>query len=262
MGDPDVSVILATYNRPNALERVLEGYQRQTASNFELIVADDGSAPPTRAVVERFGVRHVRQEDDGFRKSRILNAAFRESRGRILVFSDGDCVPPPDYVGRHRTACGPNTFCVGGYVPLSEAWSRAADPFAGDWLRGHRLRLTLTHLRNRIYIFLRKRHRPKVYGCNLSVDRDAFVAVNGFDENFDGFGKEDSDLRNRLLRHGARPVSLWNRCTVAHLHSSLDATQPSRRGPSRRRARTYYRRPDVPARCANGLVKEGEIARP
>ena len=264
MSEPAASVILATYNQPRALALALEGYARQTASEFEIVVADDGSRPETRALVAAFDARpthHVWQEDEGFRKARILNAAFRRSHGGTLIFSDGDCIPPSDFVEQHLAAAGRNTFCVGGYVPLTPEQSGAmtaeavrAGTFETDLLRGHRFRLATIHIQNMVYALVGKRNRPKVYGCNLSVDRETFVAINGFDENFDGFGKEDSDLRNRLVAISARPVSLWLRCTVFHLHPSLEAHP---RGPerSREKAEAYYRRANVPARCDNGLVK-------
>lgn len=251
------TVIIATYNQPRALSMALDGYARQTTRDFELIVADDGSGPETRAVVERFGVRHVRQEDVGFRKAKALNAAFRESAGRTVIFTDGDCVPPRDFVAVHADACPPDGFCVGGYVPLTREQSLTLDvttDFADGLLAGHRLRLWSVHLQNLLYIALRRPRRPKVYGCNVSVGRDAFVSVNGFDENFDGFGKEDSDLRNRLVASGARPASVWNRCAVFHLHPSIDGRGEGR-SEVKTRAEEYYRRANVPARCANGLVK-------
>jgi glycosyltransferase involved in cell wall biosynthesis len=80
---------------------------------FELVVADDGSGPDTRAIVERFGAAHVRQENTGFRKARIVNEAVRRSRGRTLIFSDGDCVPPAEFVEAHLAAAGPRD-CAGG----------------------------------------------------------------------------------------------------------------------------------------------------
>lgn len=252
---PAVTVIVATYDQPRALERVLAGYARQREKNFELIVADDGSGPETRAIVERAGAVHVWQENTGFRKARIVNEAFRRSRGSTVIFSDGDCVPPADFVGTHLAAAGPNTFCVGGYVPLTPEQSAVFNPdLEKELWTGHLGRLRRVHLQNLFYIACGARRRPKTYGCNLSVDRMTFEAVNGFDENFDGFGKEDSDLRNRLVAYGARPVSLWNRCVVFHLSAEAGVERPGRRE-AKEKAEAYYRRAEVPARCVNGLRK-------
>ena len=110
------------------------------------------------------------------------------------------------------------------------------------------------HLRNRINLFLGKVKSPKVYGCNISVGRDAYFEVNGYDENFDGFGKEDSDLRNRLRRHGTKAVSLWGKAWVYHVDDAIDPKIRRRRIP-RTDPYPYYGRPVVPVRCENGLVK-------
>ena len=110
------------------------------------------------------------------------------------------------------------------------------------------------HWKNVLGIWLGNLRKPKVYGRNISVDRDLFYAVNGFDENFDGFGREDSDLRNRLRRSGARPVSLWGRAWVFHMDDAIDPGVRRRRIP-RGDASAYYGRPDIPVRCVNGLVK-------
>ena len=93
-----VSVILSTYNAPDLLEKAIWGYQRQTFTDFELIVADDGSSPETALLCRRLQrhtqqpIRHVWHEDRGFRKCVILNRHPCRT-GAYLVFSDGDCIP-------------------------------------------------------------------------------------------------------------------------------------------------------------------------
>ena len=84
--------------------------------------------------------------------------------------------------------------------------------------------------------------------------------MNGYDENFDGFGKEDSDLRNRLLKQGGIPVCLWHRVVVFHLDHAIDTKRVRQTNKARVKNRDYYYRKDVPARCENGIVKEGTYA--
>jgi glycosyltransferase involved in cell wall biosynthesis len=264
---PLVSVILATFEQPNALAFALLGYARQSFRDFELVVADDGSGPETKEVVEEarrrgaFPLKHVWQENKGFRRARITNEGARAAEGRILLVSDGDCVPHRDFVKAHAEACAPGAFCAGGYVRLdaerSLALTRenvAAGAYEAACTPAELRRFRWTHWRNRWALLFGHPRKPKVYGCNLSVDRSAFEAVNGFDENFDGFGKEDSDLRNRLRASGARPVSLWGKAWVYHVEDVVDPRCRERRIP-RGDPYPYYGRPDVPFRCANGLVK-------
>ena len=100
----DTSVIVSTYNQPAWLENVLRGYLHQELKDFELLVADDGSGEDTRRLIREFAgrspfpIRHLWHEDQGYRRSVILNAAILASRGEYLIFSDGDCVPRRDFV--------------------------------------------------------------------------------------------------------------------------------------------------------------------
>jgi glycosyltransferase involved in cell wall biosynthesis len=265
---PPTSVIIGIYNQPRALELSLCGYLRQSDADFELLVADDGSDGEVRSLLDRyrplapFPIRHVWQENRGFRRAKITNAAVRESAGSLLLFSDGDCIPHRDFVRVHREARRPGGFAVGGYVRIDLEASRSLTP---DAVRGGEHERFLTpairrahrwrHWSSRFYLLIGRRNRPKAYGANLGVDREAFYAVNGFDENFEGFGKEDSDLRNRLRAWGAPARSVWGRAFVFHLDHGLDPKRPP--GPGRARGpNAYYYRPEVPARCLNGLVKE------
>jgi glycosyltransferase involved in cell wall biosynthesis len=262
-----ISVVLSTFEQPNALRFALAGYARQSFRDFEVVVADDGSGDATRSVIEEargagvFPLRHVRQENRGFRKAKIVNEGVRASSGSLLLFSDGDCIPHGDFVGVHAARGGPGRFCAGGYVRLSAEASLAltaeavrSGAFEAALTGEDRARFRRTHWKSLWGVFWGNPKKPKVYGCNLSVDRRAFEEVNGFDENFDGFGKEDSDLRNRLRRHGTKPVSLWGKAWVYHVDDAADPGVAGRRVP-RKDGSPYYDRPDVPVRCANGLVK-------
>ena len=113
-----ISVIVSTYNRPDALEAVLLSLLEQTDTRYEIIIADDGSAEPTQEVVRRFQataaqarrtrssapqVIHAWHSDDGFRLSAARNLGVHASAGDYLIFLDGDCVVRPNFVARHRT---------------------------------------------------------------------------------------------------------------------------------------------------------------
>ena len=264
---PRVSVVLSTFDQPNALGFALTGYRRQTFRDFEVVVADDGSDEVTRAVVEEFRragdfpVKHVWQENRGFRKARIVNRGVLASEGRILVLTDGDCIPHSRFLEVHAGHCGENAFCTGGHVMLPADYCRDLDREkvrSGDYetrmTSADRWHFRITHWKNLVGIWMGNLRKPKVYGRNISVDREAFGAVNGYDNGFDGFGKEDSDLRNRLRRSGVRPVSLWGRAWVYHVDDASDPGIRQRRIP-RGDASAYYNRPDVPVRCRSGLVE-------
>ncbi|MFI5316523.1 MAG: glycosyltransferase [Myxococcota bacterium] len=255
------SVILATYNQPRLLDLALLGYSNQTRRDFEIIVADDGSRSETGDVVAAHArrsplpIRHVWQPHRGFWKSAALNRAVLHSRGEQLVFSDGDCVPARGFVAEHLAAARANAFVVGGHVRLSEEETRRVTPEAvlsgsleREVSRRERARLAWTHAKSLAYIALRRPRRPRMLGLCFSLDRASFVAVNGFDATYLNSAKDDSDLRNRLLLAGVRPVSLWHRAHVVHLfhppHFERGLWQE---------ADGYYRREILSPKAPNGL---------
>ena len=254
-------MLLTTYNQPDLLERSLLGYMRQDCSDFELLIADDGSGPETAALIARFRARspvplhHVWQLDSGFRKARAVNLAALRSRADYLIFSDGDCIPSSWFVSEHLRAARAGQYVVGGHVRLSREQTRALN--AQDIEQGRfeklcslpqRLELLWTHAKSLGYIAAGKRRKPKFYGLNFSVDRASFERVNGLDMTFENCGREDSDLRNRMQMAGVRARSLWSRPGVFHQHHPAHVT---RLGWAE--APHYYNRRYLRADAAQGL---------
>ena len=105
---PAISVVITTYNRPDALEAVVEACFAQDDKNFEIIIADDGSTANTKACIDRLRARapvplqHVWQPDDGFRAAMARNRGTLAAAGDYIVFLDGDCIPQRDFIARHR----------------------------------------------------------------------------------------------------------------------------------------------------------------
>lgn len=263
---PRARVVLATYNQAEFLPRVLLGYLRQTSTDFCLAIADDGSGPEARGVIEEFwpefeaksiGFEHIWHEDTGWHKNAIMNEAVRrEGDEALLIFSDGDCIPPAHFVARHIEAHESWSFHVAGCFRLSEAASLSvseAKVEAGTFetLGSPEDFRTLEKKKrqSRWGTLVQRRNRPKIIGLNMAVDRELFESINGFDEVFAWpyFG-EDSDLRDRLMRQRPRPKVkvLYTRNDVFHLHHP---TTPVRREDNRE----YYRR-KRPVRCVKGLV--------
>ena len=122
-----ISVIVTTYDRQDALGAALRGLERQTDRNFEIIVADDGSTEATREFVVRraarldISLKHVWQEDRGFRLAEIRNRAIAASTGNYVVFLDGDCIVPPTFLAAHRALAEPGFFVGGNRVLLSRS---------------------------------------------------------------------------------------------------------------------------------------------
>jgi hypothetical protein len=167
--------------------------------------------------------RVVWQPDDGFRKARAQNLAALQTDAELLVFLDGDCVPFRDLIARYRSAARPGEFCVGAVVFLDPARTAAlseqgvrAGVHEQALTPRERLRMLGLHWRNRLDLG-RRLSRPRIRGGNFAVTSSLFRDVDGYDEVFCGYGKEDSDLRNRMRNSGARGISLWHRAFAVHL---------------------------------------------
>lgn len=230
------AVIVTTYNRPDALAAVLEGYLAQTGATFELLVADDGSTPDTGEVVKhyaaraRFPLRHVWQEDRGFRAAAARNRALAATNADYVIFTDGDCIPRRLFVARHCGLAQRGCFLVGNRVLLSAGFTRRA--LTGHlplhaWGTLHWLAARCTGSINRWLPLLslpdgRWRHNTPdrwdgAKTCNLSAWRADLVRVNGLDESYSGWGLEDSDLVIRLLHAGVRHKNARFAAPVLHL---------------------------------------------
>ena len=253
----DTSVIVSTYNQPAWLEKVLQGYVRQDRQDFELIIADDGSREETRDLIAAFArespfpLRHIWHQDQGYRRSVILNAAILASRGDYLVFSDGDCIPRRDFVSTHITLRKEGTFLSGGSVYLSMEVSKAisledvrSGRFAeADWLTGlgerlgrHRLRLVPRGLRADILDRLTTT-RPTWNLNNASTWRDPIFAVNGMEMEMQ-YGGADRALGSRLENLGLEGKRARFRAVLLH----LDHSRPYKTKESIRRNKAIRRR--------------------
>jgi glycosyltransferase involved in cell wall biosynthesis len=240
-----ISVIVTTYNREDALDAVLRSLARQDDADFEIIVADDGSGPGTAKLVNDWKnkagrrLEHVWHVDRGFRAAEIRNRAILAAQGVYCIFLDGDCIVRPGFVATHRRLAEPGAFVTGNRVLLSrqltaevlrerlapEQWGPAR--WLAERLRGGVNRLSalfdlpLGPLRR-----IRARAWQGARSCNLAVWRSDLDRVDGFDADYSGWGKEDSDIIVRLLRTGVRRKDGAFATGVIHLwHAEADRTQ-------------------------------------
>ena len=216
-----ISVVITTYNRPDALQAVVEACFLQDDKNFEIIIADDGSTANTREMLDRLRtrapvpLRHVWQPDAGFRAAMARNRGTLAATGDYIIFLDGDCIPQRDFVARHRALARPGFLVSGSRILLSAALTHKALqaridlPAMGlaDKLR-YRLRGDINKVLQLLFRLpdLGRERRSfswrRIKSCNLAVWRADLDKVNGFDESFVGWGHEDSDLVVRLFHAG------------------------------------------------------------
>lgn len=236
---PLITLVIAVYNAVKYLELIFAALGRQTMKDFEVIVADDGSGPAIADLIGRtrpavsFPIRHLWQNDQGFRKNMMLNKAIEAARNDYLVFIDGDCLPHRHFLRDHWTYRVPRGVLCGRRVNLSKGITdrlTVADITGGRFERPS-LRLLLdgmlarsSYLEESVRItnpVIRKILHPgetRLLGCNFSVARSDIEAINGFDEDYrsPGLG-EDSDIAYRFRLNGAELVNLRYLAILFHL---------------------------------------------
>jgi glycosyltransferase involved in cell wall biosynthesis len=229
MSAPQVTVILPVYKRADFLGLVLEGLARQRDQGFEVVVAEDDESPAVAEVVARCRavlggrLQHVSQEDRGFRKTRILNAALGRSRNPFVVFLDGDCIPHPSFVGAYRRAAVPGRAYYGRRVMLgprmTERLLARKAPSPPSLLALVRSDSRRIEEGIRIPFLRRKGKVGGIWGCNWGIFKSSLLAINGFDQDYQAAGVgEDFDVEWRLRATGVALENMKHRAVVYHLH--------------------------------------------
>lgn len=264
-------MIISTCDSRDRLEKVLQGYARQTWPDFEVIVADDGSPPGTQALVERHAqdypapLRHIWHEDKGYRRQEILNKVIPAT---AHVFTDGDCIPRNDFVATHALHAEKGRFLSGGYCKPGMGLSKmiSADDigkgrcFDLQWLKrkermglSNRLKPGAGPVAGRVLDAITTA-RPAFNNCNSSAWKRDLLAINGYDERMK-YGGPDRELGGRLENYGVRGKQIRYRAICVHLdHPRAYKTgEPVRNNPAIR-AETRRKR-IVWASC--GIKKSG-----
>jgi len=268
MSSPEIALLMSTYQRPRHLRLALESIllQRDVAGRLELVVTDDGSTDETPEIVAEFArrapfrVAFTTHPHTTFRLSRSRNEGVRASTAPYILFLDGDCILPPDHVAVHLARRQPGTVMAGDFCRLDEATSARVTPEvvrSGEfqaWGPADELRrLRKRDRAARFYRFIRHPTRPKIIGNNVGIWRSDYERVNGYDENFEGWGCEDDDLRARLHASGVGIASVLRWTHTFHLWHPTDVTTPAqwKQGANV----NYFLRKGRLTRCRNGLVK-------
>lgn len=210
-----VTVIVTTYNNPGHLSKVLYGLLNQKRLPDELIVADDGSGEETAraikdlTVIAPFPLLHVWHEHKDFRAAKIRNKAIRQSSGDYIVLLDGDCVVNSNFVPDHLTLAERGCFIQGKRVHVNKkAVAEFNHNHAGSFFELAKMALTgkisnVHHiLRLPEIIAIKNNTLTGIKSCNMSFYRDDMMAINGFNEDFVGWGNEDSELACRFFKYG------------------------------------------------------------
>jgi GT2 family glycosyltransferase len=231
-----VSLIITTYNWKEALRVSLRSALCQKRLPDEILIGDDGSRPDTKEMIEIIAadsavpIRHVWHEDDGFRLSMIRNKAIAAARCEYLIFIDGDILLHPLFVDDHLSMAEKGRFFIGRRVLAGQALSQKI-------LQGKNgfpslLTMNLHHRKNTLRIpfitnFCKQQPLPSGKGCgsNMAFWKKDAINVNGFDEDFTGWGREDNDFTLRLTNAGICGSFLKFIALTTHLYHKKNSRE-------------------------------------
>lgn len=264
-----VSIIICFYERLSHLKCCLDSLRFCDEDFDEVVITDDGSSQATVEKLQKtiknytYPIKHVWQKKDGFRVASARNNGIRKAKGDYLIFFDCDFLILPSTVRTHRDLARPGRFVAGNckYLDKEQTDTVFNATMTPDLL--HALyastpdtELYKDHLRYiRRTILMRlglMSPRKQCLGGHFSIHRADIERVNGYDENFVGWGGEDEDLGIRLVKAGIFCRSGLPRLKVLHAwHPPQVAHRAWQKGPNI----PYFNRQDVSPVCINGLRK-------
>jgi len=274
MPTPELSILISTYQRPAHLYRCLLSLELQehVKGLFEVVITDDGSTDETYSLVEYFSsianfpIKYTTHTHRDFQLSRCRNEGIAVTSAPYVLITDGDCIFPRDHLYWHLKFRRPGIVVAGDCYRLSQSQSGLIDEVAigaGNFNRWvdlkERRRIRWKALRGFVYSRLSLKMLPRLTGNNIAVWREDLERVNGFDENFVGWGLEDRDLQRRLLMLGTRCRSILYRTAAYHLWHPL--TPSFARNNVGTRNLTYYHNESVSMRCSVGLAERKPTTR-
>mgnify|MGYP001042012805 FL=1 len=229
-----VSLIITTYNWPESLILVLKSIENQTIFPEEVVIADDGSTVETKEIIAKFqkdsdlNIIHSWQEDNGFRVAKSRNKAIAKSCGDYIILIDGDIILHPKFVQDHVNNAKVGYFMQGSRVLLSQditeqiiISNRISFSFFSKGMKGRKNSIHSNFL-SKIFS-TKKNYLRGIKTCNIAFFRQDFINVNGFNNEFEGWGREDSEFVVRLFNTGINRKSLRFNAIQYHLwHKDID----------------------------------------
>lgn len=189
----EISVVIPCQGRVPALVETLSSLGRQMLEpdRFEVIVVDNGTAEPAGPVVAaetfRFAVTVLEQPDAGAARAR--NAGARQARAPLLLFLDADMLADPNLLGHHLRC-------------RQQGDRRLVAGARDSWPAARQNLFTRTVELDRNFIPGQPCTFQQVFSANLSIGRQDFLDMGGFDEAFPLSGFEDIDLAYRGVQDG------------------------------------------------------------
>lgn len=258
---------MAAYNNIRDMKLVLDAYLNQTDSNFSLCIADDGSRDSVRSLVAVYlelglNIRHIWHLDEGYRRAKIVNKGIKTSSADFIILTDNDCIPSKKFIADYKKVLHEDKLIIGRRVDLYPPVSNA--------LRSNKL--ALKRLENPVWLILQSlikglkrpemgvrfpnfickiwnKKERKAIGANMGLSRNALLSVNGFDNDFQGYGFEETDLEWRLAKLGLTSQTVLGRCALFHLY------HPEKKESKEAKLHLEEKITAGKMRCDNGIIK-------
>jgi glycosyltransferase involved in cell wall biosynthesis len=256
------TLIIATYNWPEALELVLINILKQSIFPDEIIIADDGSTKETKQLINHYsskfhsGIKHIWQEDNGFQKTIILNKAIAKAKGEYIIQIDGDILLHKHFIKDHINISQQGSFIHGSRVFLNKEITRKA--ISNSIFQFSLFNSGIQNRFNGLYssflstlISSKNNNLKGTRGCNFSFWKQDFINANGYNEDMIGWGKEDTELSVRLINTGLIKHKVKNRAICYHLHHKIS----SRKGLNINNTILDLAIQSKNKRCSNGVDK-------
>ena len=226
-----ICLIITTYNWPEALELSLKSVIRQSRPPDEVIIADDGSREETRQLIDSYmgkikNLRHVWHEDNGYQRAKVVNLAISTSEADFIITTDQDCILHKDFVLDYSLQAEHGCYISAYRINLREDLTtkileqkRLPNMFElltqTKWNLKHQQRIPSKWKKTTRYITTSSNG---TYGCNMGFYRKDLVDVNGYNENFVGWGPEDSEMTQRLINNGKQWKRIYYSAILYHLY--------------------------------------------
>lgn len=234
MNIPSCSLVISTYNWPEALDLCLKSLMTQKYLPQEIIIADDGSRKETRELIRQYQqhspvpLKHIWHEDNGFRKTIILNAAIQQAEGEYIIQIDGDIIVHPSFVSDHLRSAKRGQFIRGSRAMIRENTStriqESKDVAFSFFSKGILHRFNAVRLPFLASLIKTDPYSPAdVKGCNMAFWKSDFIRVNGYNNNLTGWGHEDIELAARFINNGIVKRHLKLSAVCYHIHHELNS---------------------------------------
>lgn len=257
------TLLITTYNWPEALDVTLKSVENQTVKPSEIIIADDGSSEETQKLIETWQIKsktpiiHSWQEDTGFRAAASRNKAIAKSSGKYIIMIDGDLILHPNFIENHLKHCQSNQFTIGPRVLLNEEYSKKLllekkidFSIQSNEILSNRKNTINSSLLSTIFSHITKSDK-QVRSCNMACFKSDLIKTNGFNEDFIGWGREDTELVVRLLNEKIKRKNIKFNANTLHIFHK----ENSKKMLSENDAILEKTRKEKLTRCKNGLDK-------